>query len=473
MPDTTPGADSPQSTLGFRERLSYGLGDTASNFFFQFFAIFLVYYYTDVYGLDAAAVTTMLLVVKLWDWISDPIMGVIADRTNTSWGKFRPYLLWIAIPYGAFGYLMFMNPALGESGKLVFAYITYILMMTAYTAINVPYGALMGVMTSSSSERLTLGTFRFVGAFSAAIILGMAVRPLVRILGGEDEMLGFQYTMAIFAVLSVLLFLITFLGTRERVAPPPEQDSRLGEDLRVLFRNTAWLVMVFAGVFTLASVAIRGAATVYFFKYYTLDDNTPFIWIWDRTSFVITTGSVVFVIGVIAGRFLSNHYDKRTLMLFLTLSNAVIMGLIFFIPKEDYWTMLAANALASLLAGPTPALVWSMYGDVADFGEWKFNRRTTGLVFSAAQFAQKLGLTLGGVLPTAVLTYVGYEANVAQSDTALTGIRMIFTWLPAAFAFVAGLAFLFYPLRDTQLVQIERDLIGRRTAYRQPVAAGA
>ena len=461
------------STLSFYERLSYGLGDTASNFFFQFFAIFLVYYYTDVYGLNAAAVTMMLLVVKLWDWLSDPIMGVIADRTSTRWGKFRPYLLWIAIPYGAFGYLMFMNPDLGESGKLVFAYITYILMMTAYTAINVPYGALMGVMTTSSSERLTLGTFRFVGAFSAAVILGMAVRPLVRILGGEDEMLGFQYTMAIFAVLSVLLFLLTFLGTRERVAPPPEQDSRLGEDLRVLFRNTAWLVMVFAGVFTLASVAIRGAATVYFFKYYMLDDSSPFIWIWDRTSFVITTGAVVFVIGVIAGRFLSNHYDKRTLMLFLTLSNAIIMGLIFFIPKEDYWLMVAANALASLLAGPTPALVWSMYGDVADFGEWKFNRRTTGLVFSAAQFAQKLGLTLGGVLPTAVLTYVGYEANVAQSDAALTGIRMIFTWLPAAFAFVAGLAFLFYPLRDSQLVKIEQDLISRRAAYRQPVAVDA
>lgn len=464
MPDSARSADKPKNALSFYERLSYGLGDMASNFFFQFFAIFLIYYYTDVYGLNAAEVTTMLLVVKLWDWISDPIMGVIADRTNTRWGKFRPYLLWIAIPYGAFGYLMFFNPSLGDAGKLVFAYVTYILMMTAYTAINVPYGALMGVMTSSSSERLTLGTFRFVGAFSAAIILGMAVRPLVRILGGEDEMLGFQYTMAIFGLLSVLLFLQTFRGTRERVAPPPDQDSRLSEDLIALFKNKAWLVMVVAGVLTLASVAIRGAATVYFFKYYLHDDNTPFIWIWDRTSFFITIGSIVFVIGVIAGRFLSNHYDKRSLMLFLTLSNAIIMALIFFIPKDDYWTMLAANALASLLAGPTPALVWSMYGDVADFGEWKFNRRSTGLVFSAAQFAQKLGLTLGGVLPTAVLTYVGYEANVAQSETALLGIRMIFTWVPAAFAFVAGLAFIYYPLRDSQLVHIERDLVMRRHA---------
>jgi GPH family glycoside/pentoside/hexuronide:cation symporter len=170
------------------------------------------------------------------------------------------------------------------------------------------------------------------------------------------------------------------------------------------------------------------------------------------------------VIGVIAGRFLSNVYDKRTLMLFLTISNAVIMGLMFYIPSDHYWLMLAANALASLLSGPTPALVWSMYGDVADFGEWKFRRRTTALVFSAAQFAQKLGLTIGGVLPTAVLTYVGYEANVAQSETALMGIRFIFTWLPAAFAFVAGLAFIYYPLRDAQLVQIEKELVNRRLA---------
>ena len=451
--------------LSFYEKFSYALGDTASNLFFQFFAIFIIYYYTDVYGLSAAVVTTMLLTVKLWDWITDPIMGLIADRTNTRWGKFRPYLLWMAIPYGAFGYLMFINPDLGESGKLIFAYVTYILMMTAYTAINVPYGALMGVMTTSSSERLTLGTFRFVGAFSAAIILGMSVRPLVRILGGEDELLGFQYTMAIFAVLSVLLFLQTFRGTKERVSPPPNQDSHIGKDLRALVKNTAWLVMVVAGVFTLASVAIRGGATVYFFKYYMLDDNSSFIWIWDRTSFFITTGAIVFVIGVIAGRFLSNIYDKRTLMLFLMLSNAIIMGLMFYIPNDYYWTMLTVNALASFLAGPTPALVWAMYGDVADYGEWKYNRRTTALVFSAAQFAQKLGLTIGGVMPTAVLAYVGYQANMAQSETALLGIRFIFTWLPAIFAIIAGLAFIFYPLRDTQLEQIEKDLLDRRVAY--------
>ncbi len=450
--------------LSLYEKFNYALGDTASNFFFQFFAIFIIYYYTDVYGLSPAAVTTMLLTVKLWDWITDPIMGLIADRTSTRWGKFRPYLLWMAIPYGAFGYLMFINPDLDDSGKLIFAYVTYILMMTAYTAINVPYGALMGVMTTSSSERLTLGTFRFVGAFSAAIVLGMSVRPLVRFLGGEDELLGFQYTMAIFAVLSSLMFLQTFRGTTERVAPPPGQDSHIGKDLRTLIKNNAWLVMVVAGVFTLASVAIRGGATVYFFKYYMLDDNSAFIWIWDRTSFFITTGAIVFVIGVIAGRFLSNVYDKRSLMLFLTLSNAIIMGLMFYIPNDAYWTMLAVNALASLLAGPTPALVWAMYGDVADFGEWKYNRRTTALVFSAAQFAQKLGLTIGGVLPTAVLAYVGYEANIAQSDTSLMGIRLIFTWLPASFAIIAGLAFIFYPLRDSHLVQIEQDLVDRRVA---------
>ena len=278
----------------------------------------------------------------------------------------------------------------------------------------------------------------------------------------ENELLGFQLTMAIFAVLSVFLFIQTFRGTRERVSPPADQDSDVREDLRVLLKNTAWLIMVVAGVFTLANVAIRGGATVYFFKYYMLDDNTPFIWIWDKTSFFLTTGAIVFVIGVIIGRFLSNIYDKRTLMLVLTLSNAVVMAAMFYIPAEDYWMMLTINALASLLAGPTPALVWAMYADVADYGEWKFKRRTTALVFSAAQFAQKLGLTIGGVLPTAILAYVGYEANVAQSETALLGIRFLFTWLPAIFAVIAGLAFIFYPLRDSDLGKIESDLIERR-----------
>jgi GPH family glycoside/pentoside/hexuronide:cation symporter len=317
---------------------------------------------------------------------------------------------------------------------------------------------------------LTLGTYRFVGAFGAAIILGMSVRPLVKLLGGEDELLGFQYTMAIFSVLSILLFLQTFRGTKERVSPPPHQDDDIATDLKTLIKNKAWLVMVFAGVFTLASVAIRGAATVYFFKYYMLDDNSSFIWIWDRTSFFITVGSVVFVIGVIAGRYLSNIYDKRTLMLVLTLSNAIIMGVMFYIPSDDYWMMLLFNAIASLLAGPTPALVWAMYGDVADYGEWKYDRRTTALVFSAAQFAQKLGLTIGGVLPTAVLAYVGYEANVAQTETAMMGIRLIFTWLPAVFAIIAGLAFVFYPLRDSDLLQIEEDLVGRRIAVTPAVS---
>jgi len=452
------------ATLSFNEKFSYALGDTASNFFFQFFAIFMVYYYTDVYGLSTSAVTTMLLVVKLWDWITDPVMGIIADRTSTRWGKFRPYLLWMALPYGAIGYLMFINPDLGEEGKLIFAYITYMLMMTVYTAINVPYGALMGVMTTSSDERMTLGCYRFIGAFSAGILLGMFVRPLVRVLGGENELLGFQLTMAIFAVLSILFFLQTFRGTRERVAPPSDQDMNISKDLRVLLKNSAWLVMVVAGVFTLANVAIRGGATIYFFKYYMLDDNTPFIWIWDRTSFFLTSGAIVFVLGVIAGRFMCNRYDKRSLMMVLTLSNAVVMGLMYYIPADAYWTMLTVNALASFLAGPTPALVWAMYADVADFGEWKFKRRTTALVFSAAQFAQKLGLTIGGVLPTAVLTYVGYEANIAQSELALQGIRVIFTWLPAAFAMIAGFSFFFYPLRDTQLINIEQELLDRRSS---------
>ena len=216
--------------LSFREKAGYGLGDTASNFFFQVFNIFLLYYYTDIFGLAPAAVATMFLVTKVIDAISDPAMGMIADRTNTKWGKFRPYILWGAVPYGLCGYLMFANPDLSDSGKLIYAYVTYSLMMLAYTAINVPYSALMGVISPSSIERTKVASYRFIGAFVAGWVVGTFVTPLKNILGGGDEALGFQLTMIIFAVISIAMFWITFATTKERVQPIPVK-SNIWKDL--------------------------------------------------------------------------------------------------------------------------------------------------------------------------------------------------------------------------------------------------
>lgn len=454
----------PKAKLSFKEKLSYGLGDAASNFFFQFFNIFLLYYYTDVYGLDPALVGYMFIATKLWDAVSDPLMGVIADRTNTRWGKFRPYLLWMAVPYGVIGYIMFASPEFGPMGKLLFAYVTYTLMMTVYTAINIPYGALSGVMTTSSVERTSINTFRFACAFSASLLLGMFVRPLVRVLGGEDEIDGFRLTMAVFAIVSVALFIVTFVGTKERVQPPRAQKPNVGADFVALFRNVPWIIMIICAIFTLSNVAVRGAGTLYFFKYFVGDDNSPFIGFMDRTSFFLTSGTVAFIVGVFCTRLLSPRFDKRSLMIWLTLGNAVAMGALYFIPGEAYWTMLVVNVLGSLLAGPTPALVWSIYADVADYGEWKFGRRSTALVFSAAQFSQKLGLTIGAAVPGFILSGVGYVAQAEQSAEALVGIRIIFTLLPSGLAILAGVSIIFYPLRDGFVRQIEQELKERRLA---------
>ncbi|NNJ93733.1 MAG: MFS transporter [Halobacteria archaeon] len=448
--------------LRFKEKLGYGLGDTASNFFFQTFNIFLLYYYTDVFGISAAAVGTMFFVTKLWDAVNDPLMGIIADRTQTRYGKFRPYLLWIAVPYGILGYLMFANPDLGESGKLVYAWVTYTLMMMIYTAINVPYSALMGVMTPSSRERTILSSYRFVCAFGGGLLISMMVRPLIKYFGDGNEAQGFSTTMALFAVISVILFWYTFATTRERVRIPADQKSNLKQDVKFLFSNRPWLVLFFAAIFTLANVAVKNAVTVHFFKYYYGDDGSSYFLFMDRTTLFLTTGMLALILGVACTKLFTKYFEKKSLMIWLSLLNAVSMIIFFFIPPDQYWTMMAVNIVGTFIVGPTPALVWAMYADVADYGEWKYGRRTTGLVFSGAQFAQKFGLTLGGGLSGWVLGLVGFVANMDQTETSLLGIRMMFTVIPACFAIMNALVLILYSLSDSQVRQIEIELEQRK-----------
>ncbi|MBD3647166.1 MAG: MFS transporter [Pseudomonadales bacterium] len=448
--------------LAFRERLGYGLGDTASNFFFQTFNIFLLYYYTDVFGIPAAAVGTMFFVTKLWDAINDPLMGVIADRTKTRWGKFRPYLLWMAVPYGVMGYLMFAGPDINDTGKLIYAWVTYTLMMMLYTAINVPYSALMGVMTPSSSERTVLSSFRFVGAFGGGLLISMLVRPMVQHFGVEDEAQGFQITMAIFAIVSVAMFWATFALCKERVESPPEEKVSIRNDLKILLTTRPWVVLCFAGILTLTSVALRSAVTIHYFKYYVEDDGGSFIWFFDQTSFFLTIGSLALIAGVCCTKFLTDRFDKKRLLITLSLLNAITGPVLFFIPPDQYWAMLAVNVIGSLLAGPTAPIVWAMYGDVADYSEWKHNRRRTGLVFQASIFAQKFGLTIGAGLSGWLLALFGYVANMPQTEESMLGIRLLFTFFPAGIALLNVFALTFYSLSDDEVNMIESELIARK-----------
>jgi GPH family glycoside/pentoside/hexuronide:cation symporter len=449
--------------LRFAEKLGYGLGDTASNFFFQVFNIFLLYYYTDVFGLNSAAVGLMFIVTKVVDAISDPVMGLVADRTNTRWGKFRPYLLWGAIPYGILGYAMFAGPDFSEAGKLIYAYATYTLMMLAYTVINVPYSALMGVISPNSLERTSVSSFRFICAFSAAWLVGTFVTPLKNILGGGDEALGFQLTMMIFAVISIALFWVTFATTRERVKPMQEQSS-LKLDFNAMLGNGPWMALFFCAIFTLMNVAVRNGAIMYYFKYYVGDDGTPIFMIFDKTAVFMSLGLFTMVAGIACTKWLAERFDKRSLLMLLSLLNAISMAVFFVIPPEQYLLMVVVNCLGTFIIGPTPALVWAMYADTADYGEWRSGRRTTALVFSALQFAQKLGLAVGAGLSGFILSLFGFVANQAQSELSITGIRLMFSVFPAALATAGVVAVFFYPLKDTKVAEIEKELQARHGA---------
>ena len=447
--------------LTFREKLGYGLGDAASNFFFVTFNIFLLYYYTDVFGITAAAVGGMFLITKIFDAFSDPIMGMIADRTNSRWGKFRPYLLFAAIPYGLCGYAMFANPDLGDTGKLVYAYVTYSLMMLAYTAINVPYSALMGVISPVSMERTKVASFRFFCAISAGWLVGTFVGPLKRTLGGGDDALGFQLTMAIFALASVVLFWTTFATTQERVVPKPRK-SDVRKDLQVLLSNGPWRVLFWAGIFTLINIAVRQGTQLYYFKYYVGDEGIPIFLYFDKVDLFISSGTLAMLVGVTLTRFLCERFEKRALLIVLSGINALCMAVFFFLPADAYGWMLGVNILGNIAAGPTPALVWSMYADCADYGEWKTGRRTTGLVFSGIQFSHKLGLAVGAGLAGIILSWFGFVANEIQSESAMFGIRFMFSIFPAIFALLGVIAIFFYRIDNATLQQMERDLTTSR-----------
>lgn len=448
----TPSSD----RLSFKEKFAYGLGDTASNFYFQTFNLFLVYYYTDIFGLPSAAVGTLVLIVPIAVAALNPIVGVLSDRTNSRWGKFRPYILWGAIPYGILGWLMFANPDLGTEGKLIYAYVTYALVLIAYVAINTPYGALMGVMSTSSEDRTSLASYRFACAFLGALLIGWLVPILKDFLtgiGGAPAD-GFRNTMAIFAVLSVGMFIYTFANTKERVISPPKEKGSLGADLRDLGSNTPWLILFFVALLNLTNTGLRSGAGIYYFKYCVGQESAI-------ATFNLV-GFLCFIIGALSTKLFTARFSRRSLMIVLTLINGAGIAACYFVDPQNLPLLYALNIIASFAAGPTPAIVWSLYADTADFGEWKFGRRATGLLFSATVFVQKVGLALGTAMIGWMLGYYGFVANASQSPEVIHGIVLLFSLLPGTLALLAGLAIILYPLDEPQVKLMERELAARK-----------
>lgn len=447
------------------EYIGYALGDTASNFFFQTFNIFLTYYYVDVWGIPATALLWMIPVVRAFGAFDDVIMGLIADRTNTRWGKFRPYLLFGAIPYGICGYLMFAGPNLGPQGKIIYACITYALMLISYTVINVPYSAMLGVISPSPRTRAVASTYRFVGAFGAAFLISLFVRPLVKYLGAQNELRGFQLTIGIFAVISIALILTTFATTKERVKPPPQQKTNAREELGELFKNWPWVMLLVASIFSNAFSALRSGSTIFFLKYVQGYNSDTYMWGLDRTTLFLTSGALGLVLGTLCLGPIARKIDKKYYAAGLSFLTGISFLASYFIPNGLFGWMVAVNMLAQFCAGPTSALTWALYGDVADYGEHKYGRRSTGLIYSASLFSIKTGILVGGFLVPWFLSQFGYVKDAAmQTPRALFGIAIAFSVGPALFAFLKMFALIIYPLNQKRVDAIERDLAARRAA---------
>jgi GPH family glycoside/pentoside/hexuronide:cation symporter len=508
-----------EKVIFLKEKLGYAAGDTASCIFYVTFSMFLNYFYTDVFGITAAAVGTMLLITRIWDFLNDPLMGLIADRTNTRFGKFRPWILWMAFPLALIGILTFTTPDLGPTGKLIYAYITYTLMMMAYTAINVPYGALLGVMTSHPEERSSLSSYRFVGAFIGNLIIQGTLIGLIAYFGttGSDidrmesatvsqavtspvadsaaasnglfgpqvdnQQRGFQFSMGFFGLVAAFLFLFTFWACKERVAPLKE-TSNVIDDIKDSVRNRPWLVLMLMCLITLIWVSLRNASMLYYFKYYVGTERVavPFtfsrqflmyffsrdfllVYLKSPSGFMVT-GTIATILGVTMTTKLTIWLGgKKRTYLIVSLINAGCLAAFYFAGPKDFILMYATHIIASFFTGPIFPMTWAMFADTADYFEWKFGRRATGLILSAGTFSQKMGWTVGGAIAGWILAWYGYVANQEQNEGTIFGIKMMMSILPAIGSVLAAATSLLYNLDAEKMQKIGQELTDRKRMH--------
>ena len=448
--------------LSVKEKMGYGLGDAAANFIFQTMVMFQLAFYTDTFGIAAAAAGTLFLVVRVWDAVFDPIMGIVADRTKTRWGKFRPWVLWTALPFGIMGLLTFTTPHFGAHGKLVYAYVTYIVLMMVYSANNLPYSALSGVMTGDMGERTSLSSYRFVFAMSATLVVQGLALPMVKFFGGGNDAQGYQTTIGIFSALAVLFFIVTFATTRERILPAPDQQSSVRQDFKDLGNNRPWVVMFVLTIVLFVTLALRGGTVLYYFKYYVGRENLFSLFN------VLGTGSTI--VGVVLSKPLAVRFGKRNLFIGGLAFTVLFTAVFALLPPPAVQVMIASEMLRQFAYGFTIPLLWAMMADVADFSEWKNHRRATGVVFSAIVFGLKAGLGVGGALGGYILSAYGYVPNAIQSPQTLGGIRMMMSLFPALGFAICLVCLLFYRIDLRLEGQLASELAQRRLAYK-PAAA--
>lgn len=445
--------------LSIREKLAYGLGDSAANFVGASQATFLLFFYTDVLGISAQAAGTILLVSRLVDALNDPIVGALADRTSTRWGRYRPWLLLTAVPLAIVLVLSFTVPDLSPTGKVVWAIVTYNLLMITYAANNIPYCALSGVITGDGDERTSLASWRFLCAMGATLIVTMFTLDLVKRIGGDNAAIGFQGTMIVWGIVMTLCFVVTFLFTRERVTAHQRRSS-VRQDLVDLSRNGPWIVLFILALLINVQLAFRSASTLYYFEYYQL---APQLLSWVSNFGLFNgIGLAVVMVGVFLSNPLAKRFGKRHTFQTCLLVSALLMAAFSLLPRDSVVGLFALQILMQLAIGPTIPLLWSMMADVADYSEWKTGRRSTALAFATIVFGLKLGGGLGGWANGALLQSAGYVSHGVQSPAALRTISWLVSVVPAA-ALIGGCAVLyFYQIDRSTEIEIEETLRSRR-----------
>ena len=440
--------------LSLKEKIGYSLGDTASHFVWDMVGFWILIFYTDTFGISAAAAGTIMLIARAWDMVSDPIMGIIADRTNTRWGKFRPYILWMALPYSVLAVLTFTTPDLGPTGKIIWAGVTYFLLMSVFTAINLPYSSLGAVMTSDSYERAGLNSYRFIFAFAGQFIVSGTALTLALHFGKGDNAKGYQYTLILFSIISFILFMITFKTTKERVQPPKEQKESLKEDFRNLWKNKPWMILFFVGIISFIMFAMQNLSIAYYFKYYIGKE--------ENVQLFNVIGTIALIVTIPFSKPLAQKFGKRNVFLTSSLLSGFFFILLYLPGVNDINLIYLFNILAKMSYAPAVPLLWTMLADTADYSEWKSGRRSTGLVFSAATFAQKAGWGIGGALAGWLLAIFKFVPNVEQTETAITGIKLMISVFPGILYMSCAILLYFYTIDHKTCLIMQHDLEERR-----------
>jgi len=451
--------------LSFAEKFGYGLGDMAANFIFQAMLALQLSYYTDTFGLSAAQAGTLFLVVGLVAAAFNPVMGVIADRTSTRWGKFRPWLLWTALPFGIIGLLAFTTPSLSTTGKLVYAWTTYLLLRLIYAVNNVPYASLTAVLTGDPDERTSIASYRQIFANTAGFIVQSLAIPMVVFFGHGNDARGYQITMGLLSVLSVFFFIVAFFATKERIQPNPQQQTSLTQDLKDLFSNRPWIVLFLVTTFYFAAIAMRGSVMLPYFKYLAGNEKL-FSWF---NGF----GLASLIAGVAVSTALTRRMGKRPLFILSMTLSGIFNLAVLVLPPTATVAIVASEVLRQFAYGTSGPLIWAMMGDVADYGEWKTGRRATGTVTAAVVFALWVGLAIGGAIAGWLFSWYGYVSNAVQTARALDGIRLTAGLWSGLFFFATAACLFFYPISRKLNKNISDELAGRRLNFGPPASSTA